>query len=261
MESNSMSPKAVGSIIDGKRAAPYNFVIMDAMKEAWHGVNGFKATYWGAVGLAIVVSVLISLAAYCISSLAGGLFHWNYKTIVVLNNLIIAIGNAPLIVGLLMLGVHRAAGMPVKATQVLNYYHHFFKIFMVCLVAMLILFALLLIFSFCSGMASANTGMISGLLMVVSLFLLAFAIYLGFSYIFAMVLAGDKPVGVWTALELSRRAVTQHWFKIFFTFVIMYVLVLIASIPLLIGLIWVLPMANILFGVFYRTMFGVNEMR
>jgi hypothetical protein len=42
-------------------------------------------------------------------------------------------------------------------------------------------------------------------------------LYLAFAYIYTPILILDKKLGVWTAMEVSRRIITAHWFTIFFT--------------------------------------------
>ena len=75
----------------------------------------------------------------------------------------------------------------------------------------------------------------------------------------AIALMVDKDMGVWEAMEASRKAVTKHWFKIFFLYFLLGLLLMVATIPFLIGLIWVLPLAAILHGVLYKYMFGVDS--
>lgn len=43
-------------------------------------------------------------------------------------------------------------------------------------------------------------------------------VYLAVSWVFAPILIIDRGLGVWEALELSRRVVAQRWFRMFFLF-------------------------------------------
>jgi uncharacterized membrane protein len=77
------------------------------------------------------------------------------------------------------------------------------------------------------------------------------------AYILAIPLVVERKLSPWQALETSRKAITQHWFKVFGLFLVLGVIVLVSAIPLGIGLVWTLPMAIIAIGVLYRTIFGV----
>jgi len=84
-------------------------------------------------------------------------------------------------------------------------------------------------------------------------------IYLAVAYMMAVALMIDRDMGVWEAMETSRKAITRHWFKVFFLYLFLGLLMFVAMIPALIGLIWVLPLASIMHGVMYKYMFGVES--
>ena len=56
---------------------------------------------------------------------------------------------------------------------------------------------------------------------------------------------------------VSCKAITQHWFKVFFLFLTMNIVVWISMLPLGIGLIWTIPMFIVMIGVLYNRIFGV----
>ena len=61
----------------------------------------------------------------------------------------------------------------------------------------------------------------------------------------------------WQALEASRKAITQHWFKVFGLFIVLGLIIIVSAIPLGIGLVWSIPLMVVAMGVLYRTIFGV----
>jgi len=63
-------------------------------------------------------------------------------------------------------------------------------------------------------------------------------------------------MGVWEALETSRKAITQYWWRYFGLMLVALVLIIIGSIPLLIGLFWVLPIIAIATGEVFAKTFG-----
>jgi len=81
-------------------------------------------------------------------------------------------------------------------------------------------------------------------------------LYLSIAYTFTMPLIVDKNMGVWDAMELSRKTVTKHWFKVFGLVLLLGIIALISAIPLGAGLIWTVPlMFMTLYGLLYPVMF------
>ena len=92
---------------------------------------------------------------------------------------------------------------------------------------------------------------------VIGLLLLVIpGIYLAFSYTFALVLVADKDLGIWEAMEISRKTISKRWFSFAGLLVLLGVVNMIAIIPLGIGLIWSIPWTIITMGEVYRNMFG-----
>jgi uncharacterized membrane protein len=88
-----------------------------------------------------------------------------------------------------------------------------------------------------------------GLLIVGGFFLLVLpGIYLAVAYSFAPYLIVEKNMGVWEALETSRKAITTCWWRYFGLLLIAVLLCIVGTIPLFIGLIWVLPILAIAIG-------------
>lgn len=60
------------------------------------------------------------------------------------------------------------------------------------------------------------TGIVSLLLVQIGVLLCCIpGIYLQVAWLFGLPLVADRGLGFWDALELSRRAATRHWFKLF----------------------------------------------
>jgi uncharacterized membrane protein len=66
----------------------------------------------------------------------------------------------------------------------------------------------------------------------------------------------DKKLGIWGAMEVSRQAVTKHWFTLFGVYIALAFLLIISAIPFGIGLIWTVPLVLIAHGIMYRKIFG-----
>jgi len=84
-------------------------------------------------------------------------------------------------------------------------------------------------------------------------------IYLSIAYFFSYALVVDKGLGVWEAMELSRKTVTEQWFKFFGLALLSILLIIISAIPLGIGLIWSIPTIYIAYGLLYHHLFDDED--
>ncbi len=103
-----------------------------------------------------------------------------------------------------------------------------------------------------------GAALLTGILINIGflLFLLP-GLYLMVAWSMTFPLIVDRRLGIWKAMETSRRAVTRHWFKVFaLLFILMPLLVLVSLIPFGLGLFWTLPMTFVLAGVIYCAVFG-----
>ena len=81
-------------------------------------------------------------------------------------------------------------------------------------------------------------------------------IYLVIGYVFALPLVIDKQMDFWTAMEVSRRVVHEHWFSVF-ALVIVLVLVALAGFLLCgIGALISIPVATAALMYVYEDLFG-----
>jgi hypothetical protein len=242
-------PFKSGCIMNGK-AMPYDFLIFDALKETWARIKGFKATNLGAYTIMFLPSF--------IAGLLSSLFDDNHA-IALLITLTGTVISYPLIAGYMMLGVKRAANLPVTTLMVLDYFKDTLRI-----IALIITQGIMYFFPFAIGIllttvATKTQAGLNILLHIMGLGFFLFAIYLFVSYTFALPLLVEKRLSIWSALEISRQAVTQHFFKIFMTLLLAAIILVLSAIPLGIGLIWTIPFMNLLFGALYRLQFGVNR--
>ena len=84
-------------------------------------------------------------------------------------------------------------------------------------------------------------------------------IYLAVAYSMAIPLLVEKNMGIWEALETSRKTINKCWFRMFGLYVVVMVLIILALLPLGIGLIWAVPLVNVVMGVVYRNLFSVEQ--
>ena len=137
--------------------------------------------------------------------------------------IIITLAMFPLGVGLGLLGIRRAAGRDTPVNTLWEPYSH-----AIPLIVMFVLIAALIVAGF---------------------FLLVLpGIYLSIAYSFAPCLIVEKNMGAWEALETSRKAITAYWWRYFGLMLILLLLCIVGTVPILIGLIWALPIMFIAIG-------------
>ena len=212
----------------------YDFTISDLLSEAWERVKGTKGIIIGG----FLVFYVVLLAA---SFLIGGFFGLlgvvgDSPMLTVAAEMIIGIFASalayPFMAGINMVGIRRAAGQPISFNEIFN---HFGR-----------------------TMPLVITAIISMLLIYLGMFLLIIpGLYLAIVYMLAIPLVVERGLSPWQALEASRKAITQRWFKVFGLFLLLGLISTISAIPLGIGLVWTIPLFVISMGVLYRTIFGV----
>ncbi len=201
----------------------YGFSIIDVIKEAWQKTYGVKGTFWVAWILAVIISGLI----------VGVMSFFSMD---ILQPIVMIVVLIPLFVGIAMIGVRRSVELPVRFLIIFDYFGY--------VIPIVIAFFLI------------NFFVIIGLVA-----LIIPGIYLSIAYFFTMLLIVEKNLGPWKAMEASRKAVTHHWFKVFFTLFLMNIILTISMFLFVIPLIWTLPMMVNVIGILYRIMFGVEAAR
>lgn len=257
-----MSAQQMGKIENGV-PLDYNFSISDVVKESWGRVKGFKATAWGGFAImaitVIVLSVIIGLIAPDTKDESGNtMFNLPAGILGFIRTLI----TLPMVVGIYMMAIKRSVDLPVRAKMTLEYYGYFLGIAGVYILSFIIVFIPFFIggflFALSSDMSSPVLHMLVALIAFVTFLIGA---YLAFCYFpFSTQLVVEKKLGIWPSLEVARKAVTKHWFKLFFLYLLIS-LIVVVSVFTVIGLIWSIPFAIAMRGVTYRIIFGVEEAR
>jgi uncharacterized membrane protein len=67
--------------------------------------------------------------------------------------------------------------------------------------------------------------------------------YFAVAWTFAYTLVIDQGLGPWTALEVSRRVITKHWFSMFGLMICASILALLGLVGLVVGFFFTLPLA------------------
>ncbi len=206
----------------------YDFEIAPLLKEGFARTYGVKWNFMGA----ILVYAIISIITGAILEVFFPSDATQYNEIIA--SLLAVPVTLPIMIGVSMLGVKQARDESLEIPSVLNYFSYLLPI-LLAYVAM-------------------------GLLLVVGFALLILpGIYLAVSYSFTYALVVDKGLGVWEAMELSRKTVTKQWFKFFGLALLSGLMILISAIPLGVGLIWSVPTIYIAYGLLYHHLFDSEE--
>jgi hypothetical protein len=70
----------------------------------------------------------------------------------------------------------------------------------------------------------------------------AVLMYLTIGWAFAFMLVIDQGMTAWTAMEVSRRVVSKHWFRIFFLMLLSGLMVMLGLIVIIVGVVFTLPL-------------------
>lgn len=206
---------------------PRSWNISDVLKTASEKQVGFKLSFF----IPFIIYALVTAALSLVQEASVGTGDDVAASLV---ELLFSIITLPLGVGLGLLGIRRAAG---KATPVSTLWEPY--AYAIPIIVMYILMVVLIAAGF---------------------FLLVLpGIYLSVAYSFAPYLIVEKNMGVWQALETSRKAITEYWWRYFGLMLIALLLFILGAIPVLLGLVWVLPIIVIATGEVFLKTFGTDE--
>jgi uncharacterized membrane protein len=103
------------------------------------------------------------------------------------------------------------------------------------------------------------TGLVKWLLTTIGLILCILpGIYLAVGYIFALPLVVDKKMEFWTAMEVSRRVVHEHWWSMFALVIVLGLVVLAGFLLCVIGAAITIPIASAALMYVYEDLFGTR---
>lgn len=110
---------------------------------------------------------------------------------------------------------------------------------------------------FSNGFAQlAILGLVQGILVIIGFaFCILPGIYLAVAWYFAVFLIADQGMDFWSAMELSRKVVTKHWFMVFGFMLVMGLLAASGIIACCIGVFVSAPVGMLAIALGYETIF------
>ncbi|EKD72051.1 MAG: hypothetical protein ACD_46C00023G0005 [uncultured bacterium] len=148
----------------------------------------------------------------------------------------------PMFAGILMMGVYVNNNLPIKIDMLFHYYRFIFKLGLAY-----ILFALFLLIPI--------TLFLIFIKVITFIIMIIFVPYIVVSYSMFIPLIIENKLGIWQALETSRKVITKQWFNVFGFYICLFCIIVISALPIGIGLIWSLPFAFISYGNLYNKLF------
>ncbi len=208
----------------------YDFDIIEIIKAGFHRIEGVKGIFLAAFVVYVVVAIILQmiLGIFFPSPPAPAQPNLlNQQIVTILSYPVLM----PLIVGIIMLAINYSRGENIEFKSIFNYYHLMGKL--------------------------ALASILIYIMTVIGFMLLILpGIYLSIAYIFTLPLIADKGMDVWEAMELSRKVVTKHWFKVFGLFFLLSLIMALGALTLGIGLIWAVPLMFVtLYGLLYPLIF------
>ncbi len=212
----------------------YDFDIIEIIKVGFNSINGVKGTFVAAFAIYVAIAIVMQIMLGVVFPSPPPPAEPNY-----LNQQIVTILSypilMPLMAGIIMLAIKYSRDENIEFKAIFDYYH---------LTGKLSLAAILI-----------HIMTIIGII----LFIIP-GIYLSIAYIFTLPLIVDKGMDAWEAMELSRKTVTKHWFKVFGLMFILSVAMLLGTLAFGIGLIWAVPLMFItMYGLLYPLIFDHME--
>jgi len=230
---NPSAPGEYGSV-EKALAGDYQLQPVEIFKTAWANLKGMKTTFWLA---AIVYGVIYMAITFLLAAVVGRSVDpvtGEFSLIAFIAEMSIGLIMAPMSLGLFMIGLKFSVGAKIEVNELFKHFDKIVPIF----IAYILLYLLIAV------------GLV--LLIIPGIYLMV-ALSMGIS------LVVEKRMAPWEALMTSRKAITHKWFAMLGFVLLTLVVIIVAAIPLGIGLIWAVPLSALAFASLYRDMFGVEE--
>ena len=237
LERQTLNTEGQGTL-QGGISGQYDFSIRAIIAEGWEKTSGAKGTILLAFVIYIVIAGIVNAVLAMIFPDPNALFLQNQYGMgslwLAVTTLIGIPFTYPIMAGITLLGIRRSVNADITVGAIFQAYAKTIPLTLLSIGLMLL-------------------TVLGYVLLIIP------GIYLSVAYMMSFALMMDRNMGVWEALEVSRKAISKHWFKIFFLYLLMGLIFILACLPILIGLIWVLPLFTIVHGILYKIMFGVKS--
>jgi len=242
MQSDEKSmPVQLGGSIENSlnRSVPLN--VSQLLSEGWTLTRHTKFVLLAAI---VGVGCCIVLASMLIHSGGRQLnYALNEPGQLLMINLLLAMVFSPMTAALSMMGVTHASGLTSRATRVFDFYRFLVPLANCTLLSTLVSEGI--------SVLLLNLGLPPFLSLMLSLYFMA-------CFSFAAPLVIEKQLPSVRAMVVSFRVVNRQFAGVVVIYALLAGLLLLALIPMGLGLIWMVPLFFNVKGVLYRQLFGVR---
>ena len=228
----------VGGSLTDALTGKYDFSLKSVIEQSFNVTKNHLGSLLGGFLILFGINVLMVLVLINFFSLES---FENSLELQFLTSTIQAVINAPLLGGLMLMGIKHSVGIKTKATQVFDGFQRLMPLIVVSLIATVLNMILTLLL----GQLHPNLGLLGSLYLTVVLAL-------------AMPLVIERGVSPLNALYYSFRITHYKLPKFIVLFLLIMGALFLAIIPFGLGLIWMLPMIYNLIGVVYKEIIGVT---
>lgn len=247
-----------GGNIDDAIAGNIPLRIFATMGEAWRQLKGFKlkCILAGIIMFAIVVGVVVVVTAVTTALFAIGSTGATVAGIAVevIFQLVFAAALMPLMVGVMIMGIKHLTQNEVSVGEIFRHYGKTMAVILAYILQSILIMIFPIIIIAAAFMLSLPEEII-GIAVFISVIP---AFYLSIAYVYAIPLIIEKRMGVWEALETSRKSITRVWFRMFGFMLLAMLIITIGMLPVFIPLIWLGPWIVLSNALIYYTLYGVE---
>ena len=180
--------------------------------------------------------------------------------------------SGPLIGGMYLVYLKRVRGQPAEAGGVFGgfgprYWQLMLVHFIQQVLAMALVLPVVLVFMIpvilaftrnARGGATSlamSTGMIASVVILV-LIVVPVMLFITTSWVFSLPLVADKGLDFWPAMELSRKVVWKHWWRVFWFLIVATLFAMLGGLLCLVGILFTAPIAIAMICYLYTDLFG-----
>ena len=229
---------------------PYQLPVVETISTSWDKVSGAKGSVWAAIGILFV----ITSGLFFIAGLLEPVSHILSVVLLIASFIVYFL----LLIGLIYIGIARAASKPITYRLMFNTFNTTtaLNLIGVYLLKIIILIPATLLIIAATIMQQSNQNValvfIIGAVGVIASIYLSLRLYLGIGYVL------DKGANPLEAVKLSFKATRYNVLNLLGLTALQIGIIIIAEIPLGIGLIWAIPLTLIIYGTVYKRLSSNN---
>jgi len=264
MDSFNNSAHAGQSNLEQQLKGEYQVDIGGFLRKAWELFRKAPGQFIGFTVVLLVASQIGQLFVPDAEGVTPSVDSLPVLMLGVLASILISLLTVPLYAGVSIAGFKLMSDQEVSFSDFFRGFRYLTPLVLLAVFIGIVVFLTILVFAIPLGIGLAmvdqgggSGGLVLGI--ILGLLSLVVMVYLTVSYTFAQMLIVDRRLGVWQAMETSRKVATKQWFTIFGFVLVVGLLNVLGVLALLIGLLVTMPVAYLALAVAYREIFGLES--